>query len=389
VSILQFEHPLPLTLYVHFPWCVRKCPYCDFNSHEASGTVPESQYVDALLQDLDQELPLVWGRPLRSVFFGGGTPSLFSPAALQRLIDALRARFNFAPTTEITMEANPGTLEHTRFPDYRQAGINRVSIGVQSFNEAHLKRLGRIHSAGEAHQAVAAARDAGFDSFNVDLMYGLPGQDLQQARDDLATAIALAPPHLSYYQLTIEPNTWFAHHPPTLPDEDHIWTIQREGQALLQDHDYHQYEVSAYCRNGHGCAHNLNYWQFGDYLGIGAGAHGKLTDAANGRILRRWKLKHPKAYLQYAADPGRIAGEQTLKRADVILEFMMNGLRLRDGFETALFQAHTGMPLSVARAPLEQAQEQGWLEWDLHRIRPTSAGYRYLNDMLALFLPDN
>ena len=296
--------PPPLSLYVHLPWCVRKCPYCDFNSHEGKGALPFAGYVDALIRDLDQDLPLVWGRTIHSVFFGGGTPSLFPPEQIDRFLQAASSRLRFAPNLEITLETNPGTAEHGRFDQYRDAGVNRISFGIQSFDDGCLKRLGRIHDSAEAERAVKLAQDAGFDNFNLDLMYALPGQDLAMAEYDLQRAFALQPTHISHYQLTLEPNTMFFARPPQgLPDDDSAWDMQEHCQALLADAGYAQYEVSAYARPGRQCAHNLNYWRFGDYLGIGAGAHGKLTLGAEQDILRRWKTKHPTVFLAEAGTP--------------------------------------------------------------------------------------
>ena len=307
MATLGFTAPIPLALYVHIPWCARKCPYCDFNSHEARGPVPESAYVDALLADLEQDLPRVWGRRIESVFIGGGTPSLFSAEALDRLLAGLRARLPLRPDTEITLEANPGAVEQGKFAEFREIGINRLSIGVQSFNDEQLQRLGRIHDRRVAFAAAEAAHVAGLDNFNLDLMFGLPEQTVEQALADIANAVALQPAHLSYYQLTIEPNTRFYQSPPTLPDDETISLMQERTQAELARQGYRQYEVSAYARETRRCRHNLNYWEFGDYLGIGAGAHGKLTDPAAGRIHRLWKLKQPRDYLAMAGTPAFLA----------------------------------------------------------------------------------
>ena len=378
----------PLALYVHIPWCVRKCPYCDFNSHEAKGAIPEREYVDALITDLEHDLPRVWGRKLKSIFIGGGTPSLFAPASIDRLLCAVRARLPFvSPDIEVTLEANPGTVEQGKFAELRAAGVNRLSIGVQSFAADALERLGRIHGAKEAVRAAEQAHAAGFDNFNLDLMFGLPGQTSDTAANDVATAIALEPTHISYYQLTLEPNTLFAARPPTLPEDDAIAAIQERGQHALAEHGYAQYEVSAYARAGKQCAHNLNYWTFGDYLGIGAGAHAKISDAQTQSIQRLWKVKNPRDYL--AAVPGstHIGGVSTLTLADVGFEFMMNALRLNDGFETRLFTERTGLPLSVVEAQLMHAQRKGWIETTHTHIRATQQGLRYLNDVLEGFLP--
>ena len=378
----------PLSLYVHLPWCVRKCPYCDFNSHEARDAVPERAYIDALIADLEQELPSIWGRPIETVFFGGGTPSLFSPEGIDRLLSQLRALLNLSATAEITMEANPGTFEAGRFTAFRAAGVNRLSIGVQSLNDALLQRLGRIHGAREALAAAEHARAAGFEEINLDLMFGLPGQSLAEAVADIEQAIALQPTHISHYQLTIEPNTHFAHAPPSLPDEDLTWEMQQRCQARLAEQGYLQYEVSAYARAGHRCRHNLNYWLFGDYLGIGAGAHGKLSSAQTQRIQRSAKLRHPRDYMAQATTAARIASSHNLTRREAGFEFMLNALRLTDGFPVALFAQHTGLPITVVEQPLRAAEERGLIEWDMHHIRPTELGRRFLNDLTALFLPE-
>lgn len=386
--MLSFHAPLPLSLYVHFPWCVRKCPYCDFNSHEAPGGIPEAAYIDALLADLQQELPTVWGRPIQTIFIGGGTPSLISPEGLERLLSSLRALLGFGPQVEITLEANPGTVEQQRFIDYRAAGVNRLSIGIQSFDSDKLKRLGRIHSREEAVRAAEAAHAAGFDNVNLDLMFGLPGQSDQQALADVQQAIALAPSHISYYQLTIEPNTAFAHQPPVVPEDDALWAMQCRGEETLAAAGYVHYEVSAYAREGFECRHNLNYWGFGDYLGVGPGAHGKITHAGEGRVERNWKQRHPQKYLATAQGETVIAGRRVLGREDLALEFMMNALRLRQGFDSRLFQERTGLPLSVLARPLERAVAMGLLEWQTQRILPTERGRNYLNELLQLFMPE-
>ncbi len=377
----------PLSLYIHLPWCVRKCPYCDFNSHAVREELPEDAYIDALVQDLEQDLPRVWGRHVHTIFLGGGTPSLFSPAAIDRLLAAVRARLFVAPDAEITLEANPGTVELDRFRGYRLAGVNRLSIGIQSFDADKLQLLGRIHGRDEALRAATAARDAGFDNFNLDLMFGLPQQTLAQALADVDAAIGLAPTHLSLYQLTIEPNTLFHHRPPALPDDDVTFAMQEALQARLRGTGYDQYEVSAYAQPGRQCAHNRNYWRFGDYLGIGAGAHAKITDATG--ITRLWKAKQPKEYMSNAGTPAGIGGERRLTRNEVGLEFMMNALRLIEGVESPLFTERTGQPLSLIQARLRTAEERGLIEWDAHHIRPTELGRRFLNDLLALFLPED
>ncbi|MDX1654624.1 MAG: radical SAM family heme chaperone HemW, partial [Candidatus Competibacteraceae bacterium] len=365
--MLEFTVPIPLSLYIHIPWCVRKCPYCDFNSHALRDTLPEADYVAALLADLEQDLPRVWGRPVESVFIGGGTPSLFSPWAIDRLLSGLRARLNLRPDLEITLEANPGTVEQDRFIGYRQAGINRLSIGVQSFNPVHLQGLGRIHGPMDAIQAAEAARRAGFDDFNLDLMYGLPGQSVEQALADLDQALALEPTHLSHYQLTLEPNTLFYRYPPPLPQEEQLWAIQEACQERLASSGYRQYEISAYARSERRCRHNLNYWTFGDYLGIGAGAHGKLSDPATGEVLRMWKVKHPRDYLARAGRPEGIGGLDPVEENELGLEFMLNALRLVAGVPAALFSQRCALPLTALEPALSRAREQGLLVEDPRR----------------------
>lgn len=377
---------VPLSLYVHVPWCVRKCPYCDFNSHQLRGELPERAYVEALLADLDHDLPEVGERRVESIFIGGGTPSLLSAEALGRLLDGLRRRLRLRPDAEITLEANPGTVEQGRFHEFRQAGVNRLSIGVQSFNANHLQRLGRIHGPQQAIRAAEAAHAAGFANFNLDLMFGLPGQSPAQALADVDTAIALAPAHLSHYQLTLEPGTLFYKHPPPLPDDEATWAMLERGQERLSQAGYGQYEVSAYARPGRRCRHNLNYWRFGDYLGIGAGAHGKLSDA-NGAIMRLWKLKSPRDYLRHAGTRQAIGGREMIPAAQLGLEFMLNALRLTDGFAARLFRARTGLPLSHLQPALAEAEARGLLECR-SRIRPTELGRQFLNDLLELFVPE-
>ncbi|WDJ89122.1 radical SAM family heme chaperone HemW [Xanthomonas campestris] len=380
--------PPPLALYVHLPWCVRKCPYCDFNSHAAKGALPFDDYVDALIRDLDADLPLVWGRVVHSVFFGGGTPSLFPPEAIDRFLQAAAARLRFAPNLEITLETNPGTAEHGRFDGYRAAGVNRLSFGVQSFDDAALQRLGRIHDSAEAERAIKLAQDAGYDNFNIDLMYALPEQTLAQAEHDLERAFALQPTHLSHYQLTLEPNTvFFARPPQGIPDDDDAWDMQEHCQRLLAAAGYAQYEVSAYARPGRQCAHNLNYWRFGDYLGIGAGAHGKISSGAEQQVLRRWKHKHPQSYLASAGSAAAIGGDEHVPAARLPFEYMLNLLRLHEGFRLSDFEACTGLPAQVLQAPLTRAMAQGWLVEQHGRIVPTELGRRFTNDVVELFLP--
>lgn len=372
----------PLSLYIHIPWCVKKCPYCDFNSHAAGPSISEKQYVAALLDDLQRDLPEVWGRRIHSIFFGGGTPSLFSARAIDDILCGVRALITVSPNAEITLEANPGTFEQEKFTDYRALGVNRLSIGIQSFASDKLKALGRIHNGDEAVKAVATAQHAGFDNFNLDLMFGLPQQSVQQGLLDLQTAIDLQPTHLSWYQLTLEPNTLFYSKPPTLPDDDYIWDLQVQGQDLLAQHGFTQYEISAYAKSGKPCKHNVNYWEFGDYLGIGAGAHGKITRADNNTIQRLWKHKQPQSYMQ-AAD--KRAGIQTLAPADIVFEFMLNALRLKHGFSLDLFEQHTGMNRSVLHGTLLLAQQKELIVLDDQHLQPSELGYRFLNDLINLF----
>ncbi|HTT08160.1 MAG TPA: radical SAM family heme chaperone HemW [Gammaproteobacteria bacterium] len=374
-----------LSLYVHMPWCVRKCPYCDFNSHESTGALPEKEYVDALLCDLDGELAAVRDRSLISIFFGGGTPSLFSGAAIERLLDGIRARLPLSADIEITLEANPGTAEAGRFKAYRAAGVNRLSIGVQSFRDEQLRALGRIHDAAEVERAWQMARAAGFDNINLDLMYALPGErDAAGALADLNRALDFAPEHLSWYQLTLEPDTAFHRKPPALPDEDVVHAIEERGRRLLAEAGYRRYEVSAYARAGRSSRHNLNYWQFGDYLGIGAGAHGKLT-AADGVITRRAKQRNPRSYMKLAGTLPVMTEERIASAAQITSEFMMNALRLCEGVPVNLFEERTGLPLSSIQQEIQRARELDLLERDDFVLRPTARGRRYLNDLIAVF----
>jgi putative oxygen-independent coproporphyrinogen III oxidase len=376
----------PLAVYVHLPWCIAKCPYCDFNSHVAPQSLPQEQYIDALLADLDLDLPLVVDRPVQCVFFGGGTPSLFAPQAIGRFLTGLRARVPMAADVEVTLEANPGALEHGRFAGYRDAGVTRISVGVQSFNNRHLKALGRIHQSDHVFRAVAELKAAGFDNFNLDLMYGLPQQTCSEAVDDLAQAIALNPTHLSHYQLTLEPGTVFYHRPPAVPDEDSLWEMQEACQAQLATAGYAQYEVSAYAQSGRQCRHNVNYWQFGDYLGLGAGAHGKLTDVEHQKIWRTVRQKQPREYLAATA-AARLTERRVVLHEELPFEFALNTLRLKSGLTVELFETRTGLSSAAIKPTLALAQQRQLLsevlpgDW-----RPTELGQRFLNDLQALFL---
>ncbi|MGY3265693.1 radical SAM family heme chaperone HemW [Lysobacter sp. HA35] len=377
----------PLSLYVHVPWCVKKCPYCDFNSHQGRGELPLAQYVDALIADLDFDLPLVWGRTIRTVFFGGGTPSLMPADLIDRFLQTASSRLRFAPDCEITLETNPGTSEFGKLADYRAAGVNRLSFGVQSFDDGCLERLGRIHDSAQAANAIRQAQDAGFEELNLDLMYALPGQSLAMAELDVERAIELAPTHISHYQLTLEPNTVFAARPPkNIPDDDLAWDMQEHCQALLARAGYEHYETSAYARPGHRSAHNLNYWRFGDYVGIGAGAHGKITMGAEQTILRRWKHKHPTKYLETAGTAAAIGGDERIEPARRPFEFMLNALRLHEGFAWSQFESRTGLPREAIDGPIAEAFERGWLAQDAERVWPTEMGRRFTNDVLELFL---
>jgi putative oxygen-independent coproporphyrinogen III oxidase len=379
---------IPLSLYIHIPWCVRKCPYCDFNSHNAPQTLPQREYVAALLRDLDQDLPLAQDRKLQSIFFGGGTPSLFAAENIARIIDGVASRLAFAPDIEITLETNPGTIEHGSFAGYLRAGVNRISFGVQSFDDAALRRIGRIHDAAQAERAVKQAQDAGIGNLNLDLMYALPQQTLASALDDVEKALLLQTPHLSHYQLTLEPNTPFAANPPPLPDEDGAWDMQEACQSRLAQAGLAQYEVSAYARPGSECAHNLNYWRFGDYLGVGAGAHAKLTDAASGAVRRRWKVRAPRGFLELAGTSRGIGGDDAITAARLPFEFMLNALRLNAGFALTDFVARTGIALETVRPQIDAAIARGWLEFAADRIRASALGQRFLNDVIVAFLPE-
>ncbi len=366
----------PLSLYVHIPWCVRKCPYCDFNSHEAKQ-IPEAQYIEALIQDIQQQAEFAQGRSLVSIFFGGGTPSLFQAQSIERIIQAAKDTIGFENNIEITLEANPGTVEQGKFEGYFQAGVNRLSIGIQSFNDQHLAKLGRIHQAEHAHSAIDSARKAGFSNFNLDLMHGLPGQTTEDAMSDLAQAISHQPTHISWYQLTIEPNTEFYKYPPTLPIEDSLHDIQQQGEQQLLDAGYEQYEVSAFSQRGRQAAHNLNYWQFGDYLGIGAGAHGKITQVEVQQIIRTQKTRKPEDYLRNTQ--GKFTNVDS---SDLMFEFLMNALRLTSGAETVLFEQRTGTALNQLKQQLQKHIEDGLIEPITEKIKTTQVGQRFLNVIL-------
>ncbi|WP_158880232.1 radical SAM family heme chaperone HemW [Rhodanobacter sp. L36] len=381
----------PLSLYIHMPWCVKKCPYCDFNSHGLrSEPPPYADYIDHLLADLDADrvdfAQALVGRPIVSIFFGGGTPSLFAPELIERLLDGVRERLPFVDDAEVTLETNPGTVEHGNFDGYLAAGINRMSFGVQSFDDDKLKRLGRIHSSNEAEAAVKSAQDAGYRNINLDLMYALPQQTLQGALADVDHAALLQPTHISHYQLTLEPNTAFAANPPPLPDDDHAWAMQEACEQRLADAGYGQYEISAYAQPGRRCTHNLNYWHFGDYLGIGAGAHGKLSDAGNGQIHRRWKTRHPRAYMEAAGAVSRIGGDSTVEASERPFEYMLNALRLIDGVPMREFAERTGLPLERIGPALATACARGWLIENGEQLQTTALGQRFLNDVIASFL---
>jgi putative oxygen-independent coproporphyrinogen III oxidase len=373
----------PLSLYVHLPWCLHKCPYCDFNSHELQGELPEQRYLDAVIADLEAALPLVWGRVVHSIFIGGGTPSLFSPQGIDRLLGDVRARLKLTADCEITLEANPGTFEKERFRAFRAAGVTRLSVGVQSFNDDHLKALGRVHNRA---QAVAALEEAAlaFDTFNLDLMYALPGQSMEQLEDDLGQAIGFMPPHLSVYHLTIEPNTVFAKFPPRVPDDDSAYAMLDRITEITSNAGYERYEVSAYAKPGHRCWHNVNYWEFGDYLGLGAGAHGKLSFPH--RVLRQVRYREPRLYMENALAGNAVAQSEEVPRGQLPFEFMLNALRLREGFLLSRFSERTGLPLSAIEQPLREAESKGLIERDLTHVRPTQRGFDFLSDLQQLFL---
>ena len=376
----------PLSLYVHIPWCLRKCPYCDFNSHEKRGELPQTEYVDALVADLEASLPRIWGRRLHTIFIGGGTPSLFAPASIDRLLTAVRTRLMVDPDTEITMEANPGTFEVERFRGYRDAGVNRLSIGVQSFDDARLAAIGRVHGADEARRALAAALEI-FPTVNADLMYALPGQTLEGAVADVREAIAFGVPHVSAYHLTLEPDTHFHRHPPPLPDDDVAADMQEAIEQSLGAAGYGHYETSAFAKPGQRARHNLNYWTFGDYLGIGAGAHGKIS--FRDRIVREQRERKPQSYLRRAGEGDAIQESREVSAAELAFEFMLNALRLIEGFPVALFAQRTGLPITAVERELRIVEDGGFIARDHLTIRPTEKGRRFLNDLLEPFLPAN
>jgi putative oxygen-independent coproporphyrinogen III oxidase len=382
---LRFDGLPPLSLYVHLPWCVRKCPYCDFNSYEARGALPDLEYVDALLRDLRSELPLARGRAIETIYFGGGTPSLFSAAAVARLISGLRTEASIAANAEITLEANPGAADAARFAAFREAGVNRLSIGIQSFRDDKLRALGRVHDAAQAEAAVAAARAAGFANVNLDLMYGLPGDDVAGAVADLERALALEPEHVSWYQLTLEPNTAFERRPPALPDDDVVAGVEQHGRALLAAQGYERYEISGYAQRGRRSLHNLNYWLFGDYLGLGAGAHGKVTLPESGAIARRAKTRNPRTYQLLAGSANATGEERVTTRAQAALEFLMNALRLTDGVLVGTFEARAGQPVAAIGAARAAAVARRWLRPEPGTLRATPAGLERLNKVLELF----
>lgn len=385
VTLSGLTNPPPLSLYIHIPWCVRKCPYCDFNSHEAKQAIPEDAYVDALIQDLEQATPLIWGRKIHSVFFGGGTPSLFSGASIDKILSHVRMLTPLEYGAEITLEANPGTVDTAHFQAYKDAGVNRVSLGIQSFDDRYLKALGRIHDSEQAQQAAALAI-ATFERVNLDVMYALPQQTLEDALNDAKIACALNPAHLSFYHLTLEPNTPFHRTPPSLPDDDTSATMQEEIERYLAQQGYGNYETSAFAKPGMQCKHNLNYWTFGDYLGIGAGAHSKLS--FHNKLIRQARHKHPKRYMEFAPQGKAVDQEWTISPQALGFEFMMNALRLNDGFATDLFQQRTGLPLISIQASINEALQQGLITHQHARITPTLKGRRFLNNLLEIFLDD-
>lgn len=385
--MLHLTEQPPLSLYVHIPWCLRKCPYCDFNSHVSTQPIPQKQYIEALIVDLEKELPSIKSREIISIFIGGGTPSLFSAESIDTLLNDLRGRLNLRPDVEITLEANPGAVERERLAEFRSCGISRLSLGVQSFQDKALQSLGRIHDGNDARIAIETAKLAGFDNLNIDLMYGLPGQSEAEAQSDLIAAMSYQPQHISHYQLTIEPDTAFYIRPPRLPDDDRIWTMQLIAGEHLIENDYRQYEVSAWARQGYLCRHNMNYWQFGDYLGIGAGAHQKLTLPDQQRICRCVKQRIPSRYMQTCRQQNHISENKVLTPADILFEFMLNALRLVDGFTVKLITQRTGLSYTEMETSLEMAEHKQLIERDAFWIKPTESGRRYLNELLLLFMP--
>ena len=385
--MLTLHQAPPLSLYIHLPWCIKKCPYCDFNSHEVpiSG-FDEKSYIDALINDLEVELHRMWGRTINSIFIGGGTPSLFSPESLDQLLSSIRARLNLNSNIEITLEANPGAVDAEKFLEYRAVGINRLSLGIQSFDNKSLALLGRIHNSNEARKAIELSKQSGFENFNLDLMFGLPNQTVDNALADLKQAVEQLPTHISWYQLTIEPNTIFSSNPPRLPNDDLVWSIQEQGQIFLQDNNFRQYEISAYARDNRVSIHNINYWQFGDYLGIGAGAHSKITNIVHGQIERFTRHKIPKRYIELAGYGDVITEKKVLTSDEIPLEFMMNALRLTDGVPLSFFSERTGLPIKNIEKELRLAKKKGLLDWQKTELKPSFEGQRYLNELLQIFM---
>ncbi|VAW59073.1 Radical SAM family enzyme, similar to coproporphyrinogen III oxidase, oxygen-independent, clustered with nucleoside-triphosphatase RdgB [hydrothermal vent metagenome] len=378
----EFTTLPPLALYIHLPWCAKKCPYCDFNSHTCGQNLPEQEYLNALISDLEAQLPTIWGRRIISVFIGGGTPSLFSAESIHKLMTLIRSHLNCLPTMEVTMEANPGSVEQGKFNDFFAAGINRLSIGVQSFDEQKLQSLGRIHSAAEAYKAIDVARNAGFENINIDLMFALPEQTTKQGLDDLQQAINLSPEHISWYQLTIEPNTLFYNHPPHTPNDDESWEMQKQGQQLLHSAGYLQYEISAYAQKNRKCEHNINYWQFGDYLALGAGAHGKISRSDTAEINRYRQIRQPAAYMQ---NINKTSGSEILQPEQIVFEFMLNALRLKQGFDIQIFEQHSGLKVDTISGRCEQAIKDGMLLKQNNRYYASEQGYLFLNDLINRF----
>ncbi len=386
--VSETNQSIPLSLYIHLPWCIKKCPYCDFNSHEIKNNVPEEQYINALIADLKRYIKYVQDRKIVSIFIGGGTPSIFSAQSVQRLLNSIKELISFKENIEITIEANPGTMDQENFIGFREAGVNRISIGAQSFANQQLQKLGRIHNSQDAINSVQAARQAGFENINIDLMYALPKQTLQAAMEDLEIAISLSPSHISYYQLTLEPNTHFYRQPPQLPDSQTSWDIQQAGMNLLSQNDYIQYEVSAYAKEKKECVHNKNYWQFGDYLGIGAGAHQKISLSVPNTIVRCEKPKHPQQYIHTIEDEYKIIQINTLNKQDIVFEFLLNTLRLKHGFTERLFNLHTGLAIQTVHKKLQTQAEEGLLIIDNNGIRCSERGYRFLDNILQNWLPE-